>query len=147
MNSRVGSGKFAILPINRRHLTKQTSRSHSYSLCLSVPKLLPKDTHLKFCIWRRPTCIYYFLHLSFLCFADVFLVLIHDLGLLFSISLRWSLQSVVTHSPHSRLTCSRLSGHIQPSIINLGTNGAAKGHELSQLYHCLHSCIPQRRVV
>ena len=46
---------------------------------------------------------------------------------------------------HSRLACSRLSAHIQPSVNNPDTNGAANfvvvsiynGHEFSHEFHCL----------
>jgi len=57
----------------------------------------------------------------------------------------WSELTCCNSLSHSRLACSRLSAHIQPSVNNPDTNGAANsvvvsiynGHELSWSDHCL----------
>ena len=66
----------------------------------------------------------------------------------------WSELTCCNSLCHSRLACSRLSAHIQPSVNNPDTNGTANsvvsiynGHELSwtTVYsgiNSLHSCIP-----
>ena len=69
--------------------------------------------------------------------------LIHDLLFLPISTIVWSELTCRNSLSHSRLACSRLSAHIQPSVNNPDTNGAAKqllnttrqynynGHELS----------------
>ena len=43
----------------------------------------------------------------------------------------WSELTCRNSLSHSRLACSRLSAHIQPSVNNPDTNGRYNGHELS----------------
>ena len=65
--------------------------------------------------------------------------LIHDLLFLPISTIEWSELTCCNSLSHSRLACSRLSAHIQPSVNNPDTNGAANsvvvsmynGHELS----------------
>jgi len=67
------------------------------------------------------------------------LLLIHDLLFLPISTIVWSELTCCNSLSHSRLACSRLSAHIQPSVNNPDTNGAANsvvvsiynGHELS----------------